>query len=490
MGTKEKEEATKDTKEHDGEIAASQSLLARTERIEIKAQPRQEDFLSSSADIAIYGGAAGGGKTWALLLEPLRHVNNGEFSAVLFRRGYPEITNPGGMWDESERIYSLAGGRAVRGDLLWRFPGGAKVQFSHLQQESDVHAWRGAQVPLLGFDQLETFTEQQFIYMLSRNRSTCGVRPYVRATCNPEPGWLAEFLSWWIAEDGYAELERSGKVRWMVRAGEVLHWFDTEYEAAQAFPDIPAKSVTFIVSTIYDNRILMHKDPGYIANLKALSYIDRERLLGDAQRGGNWKVKPAAGKVFNRAWFKVVETAPLKGRGVRFWDFAATEKQLNKNDPDSTASVLMLAAEGGWYILDATNEQLAPAQIDRQLVNLTRQDAARLAERGIVYRSRWEEEGGSSGKRESWRMATMLAGVDGKGVRSTLDKLTRAKPLAAQAEAGNVHLVRGAWNEGFLEQLHAQPDWPHDDLMDAASGAFNDLTGVGGKVEITTNPFF
>jgi len=143
------------------------------------------------------------------LLEPIRHIQNPDFGAVLFRRTYPEVTNEGGMWDESLRLYSLVGGKPTRGDLIWRFPKGAKIQFGHLQREEDVSAWRGAQVPLFGFDQLETFTETQFFYMLSRNRSTCGVRPYVRATCNPEPGWLADFLDWWIGDDGYAIPERS-----------------------------------------------------------------------------------------------------------------------------------------------------------------------------------------------------------------------------------------------------------------------------------------
>ena len=75
-------------------------------------------------------------------------------------------------------------------------------------------------------------------------------------------------------------------------------------------------------------------------------------------------------------------------------------------------------------------------------------------------------------------MVKRLAGIDAKGLSSTGDKLTRAKPLAAQVEAGNVYLLAGAWNEMFLQHMHAQPDWPHDDIMDASSGAFQDLTGA------------
>ncbi|MEN6482955.1 MAG: phage terminase large subunit [Anaerolineaceae bacterium] len=89
---------------------------------------------------------------------------------------------------------------------------------------------------------------------------------------------------------------------------------------------------------------------------------------------------------------------------------------------------------------------------------------------------RWEQEPGSAGKRESYRMTKRLAGIDARGVTSQKDKLVRAKPLAAQAEAGNVYLLEGTWNELFLMHMHGQPELPHDDIMDAASGAFCDLT--------------
>ena len=265
--------------------------------ITIKPQPRQEIFLSSPADIAIYGGAAGGGKTWSLLVEPLRHVNNQKFGAVIFRRTLAEITKEGGMWDESQTLYSLFNARSNQTEHSHRFPAGAKISFAHLQYEKDLRDWLGAQIALLSFDQLETFSGTQFFYMFSRNRSASGIRPYIRGTCNPEPGWLAIFLDWWIDDAGYAIPERSGKIRWMVRENDITYWADTAEELKQAHPNSLPKSVTFILSTIYDNQILMQKDPGYLANLQALSRVDRARLLGDRRRGGNWKIRPA-GRIY------------------------------------------------------------------------------------------------------------------------------------------------------------------------------------------------
>ena len=449
--------------------------------IDLRPQPRQEQFLSSPADIVIYGGSAGGGKTWSLLAEPLRHWKNNQFGAVIFRRTIAEVTKTGGLWDEASQLYGLFGARKNENERWFQFASGARVTFGHLQFEDTVNEWKSAQIALLEFDQLETFSERQFFYMLSRNRSMCGVRPYVRATCNPEPGWLAAFLAWWIGEDGYALPERSGKMRWMVRADEQLQWFDTANQAREAYPDIPPKSVTFVLATVFDNQILLGKDRGYLANLKALPLVDRERLLGDVTRGGNWKIKPSAGKVFNRAWFKIIDAVPAGGIVVRRWDFAATEKELNKTDPDYTASCLMLVVGGSYYILDVTNEQIAPAEVDRNFVNISKQDTARFQQEGREYRTRWEQEPGSAGKRESYRMVRMLAGVDARGVTSHKDKLVRAKPLAAQVEVGNVHLLAGAWNEAFLQHMHGQPDLSHDDIMDAASGAFYDLTSPEGQ---------
>lgn len=449
-----------------------------TRRVEFRPQPGpQEAFLSSPADIVVYGGAAGGGKTWALLMEPTRHIGNGGFGAVIFRRTYSEVTNEGGLWDESEQIYSYLQGKPVKGDLYWKFPSGAKVSFAHLQYDSDLSNYQGAQIPLICFDQLEHFTEKMWWYMLSRNRSTCGVRPYVRATANPEPGWLADLLGWWIDQDGYANLERAGKVRWFVRYNEQVVWSDSLDELVAIYPELLPLSMTFIPATVYDNKILLSKDPGYIAKLQAQTYVDRERLLGDPKRGGNWRVKPTAGTIFDRTWFKIVNEVPTGGVVVRRWDFAATEKQINKPDPDYSASCLMLLVGGGFYILDATADQLGPAELERKFENLTRQDVARFKEEGRRYMARWEQEGGSAGKRESWRIVRSLAGIDAKGVPSTGDKLTRVKPLAVQAEAGNVYLLAGRWNERWLDHMHSQPDYPHDDEMDAAGGALQDLTG-------------
>lgn len=250
-------------------------------------------FLASAADIAIFGGAAGGGKSYALLMEPLRHVWRRDFGAVVFRRTSVQIRNEGGLWDESAKLYPGFAARPQQNDLWWRFPAGASVSFAHLEHEKNKYDWQGAQIPLLCFDELVHFSETQFWYMVSRNRSTSGVRPYIRATCNPDAdSWVATFIAWWIDQDtGYAIPERAGVLRWFVRVGEKLIWADQPQDLAEYVnpvdgEPIPPKSVTFIPSKLSDNRALMKADPGYLANLLALPLVERERLLN-----GNWKIR-------------------------------------------------------------------------------------------------------------------------------------------------------------------------------------------------------
>src|SRR6266498_56614 len=117
-------------------IATTQS--PETEVVEIRPQPRQEIFLSTSADIAIFGGSAGGGKTWSLLLEPLRHIGNKDFGAVVFRRTIPEITKEGALWDEAGNIYPLLDGKQNKNEHFYLFPSGSKISFAHLQYEDSV----------------------------------------------------------------------------------------------------------------------------------------------------------------------------------------------------------------------------------------------------------------------------------------------------------------------------------------------------------------
>jgi hypothetical protein len=279
--------------------------------VEIRPQEgAQEAFLSSQADITIYGGAAGGGKTFGLIIEPLRHIHNPKFGAVTFRRNSKQVRNEGGLWDEAGAIYPLVGGVPNQTDLSFKFSSGAKVSYAHLEHDNSVYSWQGSQIPLIMFDELTHFSAAQFWYMVSRNRSTCGVRPYIRATCNPDPdSFVARLIEWWLDDSGYPIRERSGVLRWFIRLGDKLIWADSpeglkQYQDGQG-ESIPPKSLTFIPSKLSDNKILMASDPAYLGALMALPEVERARLLD-----GNWKIKNTKARVFSKVSVQSFETPP------------------------------------------------------------------------------------------------------------------------------------------------------------------------------------
>ena len=431
---------------------------------------QQEAFLATPADIAIYGGAAGGGKSYALLLEALRNVDIPGFGCVVFRRQGVEIKKQGGLWDESQKLFPALGGIPRETLTDWKFKtdgDDARISFSHLEQERDKYTWQGGQIPLILFDELTHFTKTQFFYMLSRNRSTCGIKPYIRATTNPEAdSWVGEIIAWWIDQNtGTPIKERSGVIRYFVRRGEDLIWGDTPEDLVGgdvALSDV--KSFTFIASTVYDNKILLEKDPGYLANLKALNAVDRGRLLD-----GNWKIRPSSGLYFKRQYFEIVAAAPASLNKVRQWDLAATPEN-GTNDPDWTVGLLASRDRGGLiYVENIVRLRGTPSQVENTIVNTASQDGKSVA---ISI----PQDPGQAGKAQASYFAIKLAGYKITSDRETGDKITRASPASSQAEAGNIKLVRGDWNEAFITELVNFPNEAgHDDQVDTLSGAVNFL---------------
>ena len=432
----------------------------------------QEKFLSTNADIAIYGGAAGGGKTYALLLEPLRYMNVDGYSATIFRKNATQISIDGGLLDESMSIYGFLRNAVYKASPKphWVFNDKAKVSFMHIDGDRDLPKWQGSQICFLGFDELCYFSQNQFFYMLSRNRSVCGVKPYVRATCNPDvDSWVAEFISWWInPETGYPIQERSGVLRYFCRVEGAVQWGDSPSELVEKY-GIDAelcKSVTFIASSVYDNKILLENAPSYLANLHGLSLVERERLLN-----GNWKIRPSAGLYFKAEQTRIVKSVPDSIVAiVRAWDLAATEINIENKDPDRTAGVLMGRMANGQYIVLDVKRIAANASHVRAIVkNTAETDKAEYNCRRIQL----EQDPGQAGKEQVQSYIKFLAGYNVKSRPVSGSKITRAEPFAAQWQQGNVLLLEGSWNETFLDELEGFPDALHDDQVDAASDAFS-----------------
>lgn len=326
------------------------------------------------------------------------------------------------------------------------------------------------------WDELTHFTKAEFFYMLSRNRSTCGVKPFVRATCNPDANsWVAEFIDWWIDPDtGYPIQERSGVKRWFIRRDEQLFWADRKQDLWKEF-DLQTpeekqepKSVTFIASSIYDNKELLRVNPSYLANLKALSVVERERLLY-----GNWKIKPSAGLFFKRTQLgSILEVIPDDIlQWVRCWDLAATEKEEN-GDAAYTAGVLIGKRKNGRYIIaDVINKQMSASDVRKTIYLTAQADRARFKR----IRIRLPQDPGQAGKEQAQSYIKLLSGFDVTAVPETGSKESRAEPMAAQWQAGNFDIVHADWNEPYLEQLENFPEWKFKDMVDASANGFAEV---------------
>lgn len=452
-----------------------------TNDAEVRLKPQdgpQERFLSTNADVCIYGGAAGGGKTYGLLLDPFRYKDIDGFGAVIFRKNSTQIYIEGGLLDESLRMYSGVRGACLKRTPrpVWTFGGQGKVSFAHIESDDDLIKWQGSQITMIGYDELTHFTERQFFYMLSRNRSTCGVRPYVRATCNPDAdSWVAKFIGWWIDQDtGYPVKERSGKKRWMIRRDEVLHWADRKSELYEQFnlrteqERQEPKSVTFIMSTLFDNKILMEHDPSYLANLKALSMVERERLLY-----GNWKIKPAAGMFFQRT--QVGDMLRFVPKDVtyfvRAWDLAATS-ETEGGEPAYTSGVLLgKRGDGTYVVVDVINVRQSASEVRATIKHAAQSDRARYGSVKI----RLPQDPGQAGKDQAQSFIKFLSGYNVKAVPESGSKETRAEPVAAQWQAGNFDIVIADWNEIYFNQLESFPASRFKDMVDATSSAFAEI---------------
>ena len=207
--------------------------------------------------------------------------------------------------------------------------------------------------------------------------------------------------------------------------------------------------------------MLMEADPSYKASLEALPLVDRERLLG-----GNWKIREAAGLIFRRDWFGFCEANEVgKGQAVRSWDLAATQ-----GGGDWTVGVkIVRVPDPHWWIVDVIRFQGSPRQVRDTIVNTAAQD-------GPSCHIRLPQDPGQAGKAQAQDLVAALEGYQAKAELETGDKVTRAKPLSAQVEAGNVTVVRGPWTDIYVTEMENFPsDHLHDDQVDASSGGFNHL---------------
>lgn len=402
-----------------------------------EASVTQKVFLRTYALEALFGGAAGGGKSSALLMAALQYVDVPNYSAILFRRTYADLALPGAIMD---RFVSWM---APHADVRWNsnnytavFPSGARISFGYLNNSQDYLRYKGAEFQFIGMDEVTEIRESDYRYLFSRLRRPASgplsqVPLRMRAASNPAPNWVRQRF--------IVEGRETGRI--------------------------------FVPSKLTDN-------PGidaasYRQTLQSLDPVERRRL----EEGDWWTT--SLGSLFERESFVIIDPLDVPevtnaARVVRFWDLAATEPSQSNPDPDWTVGTLMLFDQGVAYVLDVKKARVNGHQVEHLISQTAYED-------GHAVAIRMEQEPGSSGKALLDQYARyVLPGYDFAGIRATGDKVTRARPFAAAVANGNVRLVRSPWLTDWLDEFASFPEAAnHDDQVDSAVGAFTHLTGLG-----------
>ncbi len=484
-------------------------------RIECQPGP-QLQAMRSKATVVVYGGAAGGGKSFLQAMRAAKYHNVPNYSAALFRRTYPMLQGSGSLWDECMGIYPSLGAHSTTRPLefTWDYP--SRVEFRPLQHAGDELDHKSKQYAYIGFDEGSDFLGQHFSFMLSRLRTTCGVRTQFFVTTNPDPDcYLRDWIDWWIGDDGFPIPERVGKVRFFVRAGkhDEIVWADDRDDLAKYVddPEHEIMSMTFILSKVTDNKILMKADPSYLAKLKSLRAVDRARFLA-----GNWDARESAGDFYQQAWFKVWGSTALERllmgqdgppgkvvQSVRWWDFAGTPVQGDLvpgiarpedfkardpkvDDPDYSCGVKLCRTRDQRIIVDDAvfyrdTGGAIEAAVERQA----------LIDGPETVVGLWQDPGAAA-MEQCERLVRRLRGkanVQVVAASKKKEEYAREPSRAAYKGAAGlgqpIHYRIGPWNSRFFNQLQAFPGKKgvdHDDAVDALSGAWLHLAEHGGPL--------
>ncbi len=402
-----------------------------TRYIPHKPTPKQLAFLLLDIPEALYGGAAGGGKSDALLMAALQYVHVPGYAALLLRKTYADLALPGALMSRAIEWLAPSDAQWKGAGKEWVFPSGATLTFGYLDTENSHFRYQSSEFQFIGFDELTQFRETQYRYLFSRLRRLEGQTVPLRMRAASNPGGVGHE---WVRE----------------------RFIDVDKEE---------ESRLFIPATLSDNPYL-DRDT-YLNSLSQLDPITRQQLLH-----GDWTARQAGG-MFQREWLPLVEELPVQiNKSVRYWDLAATVPRAGV-DPDYTAGVRVdYGADGLYYIVDIKRARGTPADIEALIYQTAMLDGGKTH---IVI----EQEPGASGVNTIYHYVTrVLKDFTVRGQRASGSKVERAGPVSSQTEVGNVRMLRGAWIGPFLDEVEAFPVGSHDDQVDALSGAFMVLRSV------------
>lgn len=439
----------------------------------------QSDFLLNRCDIVLYGGAAGSGKSHAILMDALQYKDDPDFYAVYFRQNTTQLD--GSLWPEAKRMYKQFGAEFREKDKTATFPSGAKIKFSYMELDKHADFHQGIQYSAIYWDEFTHFSEYQFHYLRSRMRSRAKNDSFMKCTMNPDRDhfvyeWVKPYLYQedQVDKDGNVDMEKMkgcpnrelcGIPRYYVIVNnEMVSDWDRE-KIKRDYPHMTPRTYTFIAGTIDDNPILDKLEPAYREQLDALPRVNRLRL-----RYGNWDVRPEGSGYFERSWCEIVPQAPRNAVRVRSWDLASTLPSDVNPNPDWTAGVRMSKDKDGiYYVEDVIRFRDRPDGVNRVMRETGLHD-------GFDVSITVPQDPGAAGKATSLQQVRMLAeqGNTARVKPTHANKVTRFAPFSAMAEAGMVKIVEGSWNNAYFSELEAftGDGKTKDDQVDATADAF------------------
>lgn len=405
--------------------------------------PKQIVFLLCMAYEAGFGGQAGGGKSWALLASALQFVDQPNYDALLIRRTIPDLKQPGALMSMAhEWLAPFIKTKEVQWkeqDRRFTFESGATLSFGYMENPQDRFQYQGARFNFVGFDEVTQFEEICYTYLFSRLRKDKDNKIPTRMRIATNPGGIGH--------------------EWVKKR------FITERT-----PDR-----VFIFSGLDDNPYLDKDD--YKRGLAELDDLDREQL-----EKGNWDAAEKS-NYFPRSDWQLIDNVPEEvmdspnRREARYWDLAATIKRakqrgVRQNDPDETASTFMIECNGNYYITDVQAFLGLPAEVEERVLSTAIEDRNVYGHITTYI----EEEPGSSGITtvDNYKRK-VLQGFAVEGITSKQNKQKRAKPFSSAQQNHRVFVLRRSWTGKFLSQASLFPLGIHDDMIDSASGAFEQL---------------
>jgi predicted phage terminase large subunit-like protein len=450
-----------------------------------KSEKQRMILQDNSTDVLLCGGGAGGSKSYTCLLKALKYVQDPAARVLIVRESYPVLKLPGGLVDESQRIYREFGAEFKIQALTWVFKNGAEIKFSAIPQ--NIEEWQGLQASHILVDEAASQTEHVILFLLSRLRSgSYKGHMNLTMTCNPDRNsflynWLCDYCL--DPETGIPVEGTEDIVRYFVSIDGVLKWGNSKQELYDKYgqgttlgKDFLPKSFKFIPLTVYDNPTLLKNNPDYLANLMAQPRVNQQRYLH-----GSWTARPSTSSYFSRSWVEFIDAAPTEdivGR-VRSYDIAATEKSEQNKDPDYTAGVKVSRdKQGVYYIEHARRYRKKPDGVLKEIIATAKEDGLDVP----VTIPRDPGAGGVIANR--FFVSTLTeAGVTVKSIQTSghTSKVNGFLPFSALAEAGMVKVVRDTPNDRYLDDMLMEMEYftggrnEHNDFCDAISAAFSTL---------------